>query len=70
MQKKYEIKGMSCGGCVNNVKRILQEYPGVKNADVHLKPPGALLTMDKEVIETELQAHLAKGGHYTIKETV
>ena len=69
MKKKYEIHGMSCGGCVNNVKHILQQFPGIKNADVHLKPPGALLTMDKEVAEAELQAHLAKAGHYTIKET-
>lgn len=68
MNKKYEIQGMSCGGCVNNVKRILQEFPGITNADVHLKPPEALLTMTSNVNVADLQSHLTKGGHYTIKE--
>lgn len=55
-------------GCVNNVKRILLEFPGVTNADVHLKPPEALLTMTKDANVGDLQSHLAKEGNFTIKE--
>jgi copper chaperone len=70
MKKNYEIKGMSCGGCVSNVKRALLQLPDVTEADVHLNPQSAILTMNKPVDVEELQAQLKKAGHYTIKETL
>jgi copper chaperone CopZ len=68
MKKNYEIKGMSCGGCVSNVKRALLQLPDVTEADVKLNPQSAALTMSKPVDVKELQAQLSKAGHYTIKE--
>ncbi len=68
MKKNYEIKGMSCGGCVSNVKRALLQLPDVTEADVQLNPQSAVLTMSKPVDVEELQAQLKKAGHYTIKE--
>ena len=70
MKKNYEIKGMSCGGCVSNVKRALLELPDVTEADVQLNPQSAVLTMSKPVDVEELQAQLKKAGHYTIKEAL
>ena len=29
MKKNYELQGMSCGGCVSNVKRALLQLPDV-----------------------------------------
>ncbi|MDQ6763516.1 MAG: heavy-metal-associated domain-containing protein [Bacteroidota bacterium] len=70
MKKNYEIKGMSCGGCVSNVKRALLQLPDVTEADVQLNPQSAVLTMSKPVNVEELQAQLKKAGHYTIKEAL
>ena len=68
MKRSYELQGMSCGGCVSSVKNILLQIPDVTEADVQLRPPGAVLTMSKVVDVDELQAQLNKLGSYTIKE--
>ena len=70
MKKNYEIKGMSCGGCVSNVKRALLQLPDVIEADVQLNPQSAVLTTSKPVDVEELQDQLKKAGHYTIKEAL
>ncbi len=70
MKKNYELEGMSCGGCVNNVKRALLQVPDVTEADVQLRPPGAVITMNKSIDVDELQTQLNKAGHYTIKELI
>ena len=68
MKKNYEIKGMSCGGCVSSVKRALLQLPEVTEADVQLNPQSAVLTMIRPVNVEELKAQLSKAGHYSIKE--
>jgi len=68
MKKSYEIEGMSCGGCVSNVKMALLQLPDVIDADVQLNPQSAVLTMTKRISVEELQVQLKKTGHYTIKE--
>ena len=70
MKKTYTLEGMSCGGCVNNVKRALLEVPNITDADVQLHPQGAALTMNKTMDVEELQAQLNKAGHYKIKEMI
>jgi len=66
MKKYYELKGMSCGGCVNSVKQALMVLPDVIEAEVELKPQGVLLTMNKSIDTKVLQAQIDKVGHYTI----
>ncbi len=68
MKKKYQLQGMSCGGCVNHVKQALLEIPGVEDADVQLKPQSALLTLREPIAMEVLQAQLSKAGNYTIRE--
>lgn len=70
MKKTYEIEGMSCGGCVNSVKKALLQLPDVTEAEVQLHPQKAILTMSRSVDVTEVQSQLNKAGHYTIKEVV
>lgn len=70
MKKNYELQGMSCGGCVSSVKKALLQLPGVEDAEVHLHPQGAVLTMSEAIDVDELQAQIKKAGHYTIKELV
>ncbi len=69
MKKNYEITGMSCGGCVSNVKRALLQLPDVTEADVQLNPQSAILTMSNPVDIKELQAQLNNAGHYTIRKS-
>ncbi len=70
MTRAYEIEGMSCGGCVNNVKRALLQVPDVTEVTVQLNPQGAVITMNKSIGIEVLQAELNKAGHYTIRELV
>jgi len=66
MKKYYELTGMSCDGCVKNVKQALMELPNVVEAQVQLKPQGVLLTLNESIDTNVLQVQLDKAGHYTI----
>jgi copper chaperone len=35
-EKTYTIKGMSCGGCVNSLTRVLKAVPGVEPVKVEV----------------------------------
>ena len=61
---------MTCGGCVSHVKKALLQIPDVEDAEVHLHPQSAVLTMIKPIDVSELQTQLSKAGHYTIKEII
>lgn len=41
-----KIEGMTCTGCVNSVKNVLQKIPGVKSADVSLEQNQATVQYD------------------------
>lgn len=68
MKKKYELEGMSCGGCVNNVKEALEQLPDVTGTAVQLNPQRVVITMSNPINVDQLQAQLNKAGHYTIRE--
>jgi len=40
------VKGMSCGGCVASVTRVLKAVPGVSDVAVTLDPAAAKVTFD------------------------
>jgi copper chaperone len=41
-----KIGGMTCGGCVASVTRVLNELPGVVKAEVVLEPGAATVEFD------------------------
>lgn len=41
-----QVEGMTCGGCVASVTRVLQAVPGVSEAKVTLTPGVAVVTFD------------------------
>ena len=43
---QLNIKGMTCNGCVNSVKGVLQKIPGVSSVDVSLEQNRATVTYD------------------------
>ena len=47
MQKlKFDIHGMTCGGCTSSVQRVLSKIDGVSHVDVSLRPGTATLDAD------------------------
>jgi copper chaperone len=40
------VQGMSCGGCVASVTRVLKAVPGVTDVAVTLEPGAAKVTFD------------------------
>ena len=45
------VTGMTCGGCVNSVQRVLTALPGVQTAEVTLQPGQARVVVDAARID-------------------
>jgi copper chaperone len=45
------VTGMTCGGCVGSVQRVLASLPGVLSAEVSLSPGQAHVTYDPARID-------------------
>ncbi|SEO87476.1 heavy-metal-associated domain-containing protein [Nitrosovibrio sp. Nv6] len=54
-----KVKGMTCMGCVNSVKNVLEKIPGVSSADVSL-----------EQGQVTVQYDAAMGGTTQLKEAI
>lgn len=57
------ITGMTCGGCVNSVTRVLQATPGVLQVSVSLLPSEAKVSYDASSTNPEqLSKAVAEAG--------
>lgn len=65
MTKEYRIEGMTCGGCVANVKKALEKLNDVATADIQLTAPQGKLILNNPVSVATLQKAI---GHYNIQE--
>ena len=45
------IGGMTCGGCVKSVTKVLEALNGVEKAEVSLENANAVITYDADKIE-------------------
>ena len=45
------VTGMTCGGCVNSVQKVLAALPGVQSAEVSLTPGQARVRFDPSKLE-------------------
>ena len=69
MKQKFQINGISCGGCVVRVKKTLEAHHSIKKAEIFLAPKGAtLITMKEALSVDELQHQLNALDGYTITE--
>jgi copper chaperone CopZ len=69
MKHRYQINGISCGGCVTRVKKTLEEHPNIENVEIFLQPVGAtIVKMNKKLTVEELQGQLNELDGYTIAE--
>ena len=46
-----KIDGMTCGGCVKSVTRVLSELGGVAQADVSLEKAQAVVSFDANKVQ-------------------
>ncbi|MDP2808872.1 MAG: cation transporter [Rhodocyclaceae bacterium] len=51
-----KVSGMSCGGCVKSVTKVLTELPGVAKAEVILQPGEARVEYDASQVTREAMA--------------
>ena len=57
------ISGMTCGGCVNSVTRVLKAVPGVQQVEVTLVPSQARLVIDETQVDIPvLKKAVAEAG--------
>ena len=70
MQTTYNIKGMTCGGCVANVKKLIESVPGVTQAEVQLENPQAQISSTNSLDVGQLQQVLGKYEISPIKNKV
>ena len=59
---QLNIKGMTCGGCVASVKRVLEAIPGVKAADVSLAQASAAVRHDENLDVSRLRTAVEEAG--------
>jgi len=55
MKVVYQVKGMTCGGCVASVTEKLSEVDGVKSVDVDLEKSQAEIRMERPVTLTDFE---------------
>lgn len=68
-QKKYSVIGMSCMGCVSNVKRTIESTPGVSQVDVNLEKGEVLVKGDDQINLSALQEAFKRNKlHYSIHD--
>ncbi len=68
MTHSYNVSGMTCESCSENVKEAILKLPDVTSADVNLKDGKAVIEMKKHIGISELQNALSQSGKYKISE--
>ena len=65
-EKTFIIEGMSCGGCVNSLTRVLKSVPGIEPLKVEVGK--ATLRVDEAVTTDVVRAAVDRAGFELVKE--
>jgi len=61
---KFDVHGMTCGGCTGSLKRALSKIDGVSHVDVTLQPGSATLEADTaRVTSGQIEAAISGLGY-------
>ena len=61
---KFDVHGMTCGGCTGSVQRVLSKIDGVSHVDVSLRPGTATLEADMaRVTPGQIEAAISSLGY-------
>lgn len=61
----FKVEGMTCGGCVIGVRKVLTRLAGVSKADVSYERSRAVVTYDPEVVTVQQMVAAIKTLGYT-----
>jgi copper chaperone len=61
-----KVNGMTCQGCVNSVKNVLEKIPGVQNADVSLEQKQATVQYDDAKASAENLKKAIEGAGFEV----
>lgn len=61
-----KVEGMSCGGCVASVTRVLSALPGVSDAAVSLQGGTAKVTFDEARTDPQALRAAIEGAGYEV----
>ena len=64
VEKTVVIDGMSCGGCVNGLTRVLKSVPGVEPLTVEVGK--AYLKVDADIVTPEVIAAAVDRAGFTV----
>ena len=59
-EKTFSISGMSCGGCVNSLTRVLKTVPGIE--PIRIEVGKAHLRLDERVTSQTVKEAVARAG--------
>jgi copper chaperone len=62
------IKGMSCTGCVNSVKNVLEKISGVTSVEVSLENAQAIIQHDTTLTNNDTFKKAIEGAGFEIRE--
>ena len=65
-EKTFLINGMSCGGCVNSLTRVLKSTPGIEPLEVEVGK--ATVRLDDAVTMEAVKAAVDRAGFEVVKE--
>jgi copper chaperone len=65
-EKTFIIEGMSCGGCVSSLTRVLESVPGIEPLKIEVGR--ATLRLDDTVTTDAVKAAVDRAGFEVVKE--
>ena len=63
---RIDIGGMTCGGCVASVTRVLKALPGVHDVNVTLTPGNAVVAYDPARVELAAMKQAVEDAGYDV----
>jgi copper chaperone len=67
VDKTFIVSGMSCGGCVNSLTRVLKSVPGIELLEIEVGKASLRLDSDK-VSDAAVKAAVARAGFEVVQE--
>ena len=65
-EKTFTIQGMSCGGCVNSLTRVLKSVPGIE--PIKIEVGTARLRLDDRVTSQTVKDAVVRAGFEVTSE--
>lgn len=67
IEKTFIIEGMSCGGCVNSLTRVLKTVPGIEPLKIEVGK--ALLRLDSDKVTSDsVKTAVERAGFQLVRE--